>query len=276
MPYCQQDKLNIYYEIHGQGSPLVMIRGLGSNADHWYAQTEFFAKFFKVLIFDNRGIARSSDPGEDYTVPAMAADTVGLMDALKLKMAYVMGLSMGGMIAQELAINYPDRIKGLVLVCTHCGGSRQTQPSAEVSALFKEMVYENSPEAKVNAATTLFHLHTLKNFPEIPKYYSDVSLKNPASTEILIKQWGAVLQHDTYSRLPRIGAPTLVLSGDGDVLIPPENSKILAERIPNAELEIVPNAGHQVLIEQAALCNEAILNFLRRCENQWSARKPSS
>ncbi len=266
MPHRQSDGLNIYYEVHGQGTPLVMIRGLGSNADHWYAQTAALAQYFKVIIFDNRGIARTDDPGGDYTVPAMAADTVGLMDALELEKTYVMGLSMGGMIAQELAINCPERVKGLVLVCTHCGGHARIESSAEIADLFKGMILENTPEAKVKAATTLFDRHTLINSPEIPAYYSEVSLKNPAKTEILIKQWHAVSQHDTFDRLQRITAPTLVVTGDEDLLIPPGNSRILAERIPNAELKVIPHAGHQVLIEQAAACNEAILDFLKRCE----------
>lgn len=268
MPYKELANINLYYEVHGQGTPLVMIRGLGSNLDHWYAQAPTFAQYYKVIMFDNRGIARSSDPGGDYTVPMMAADTLGLMDALNLEQAYVMGLSMGGMIAQELAICHPNRIRGLVLVCTHCGGTEQVRPSAEVSALFKEMIFENTPEAKVKAASTLFDRQTLEHSPEILAYYSQVSMKHPAKAEILIKQWQAVLQHDTFDRLPQITAPTLVITGTEDLLIPPRNSKILAEKIPRAELRIIPGGGHQVLIEQPALCNEAILDFLRRCEDQ--------
>jgi pimeloyl-ACP methyl ester carboxylesterase len=268
MPHKELANINLYYEVHGQGTPLVMIRGLGSNLDHWYAQAPTFAQYYKVMTFDNRGIARTNDPGGDYTVPMMAADTLGLMDALDLEQAYVMGLSMGGMIAQELAICHPNRIRGLVLVCTHCGGTEQVGPSAEVSALFKEMVFENTPEAKVKAASTLFDRQTLEHSPEIPAYYSQVSLKHPAKAEILMKQWQAVLQHDTFDRLPQITAPTLVITGTEDLLIPPRNSKILAEKIPRAELRIIPGGGHQVLIEQPALCNEAILDFLRRCEDQ--------
>jgi len=95
MPYKELANINLYYEVHGQGAPLIMIRGLGSNLDHWYAQAPTVAQYYKVIMFDNRGIARSSDPGGDYTVPMMAADTLGLMDALDLEQAYVMGLSMG-------------------------------------------------------------------------------------------------------------------------------------------------------------------------------------
>ena len=267
MPYKQFDGLNIYYEVHGQGSPLVMIRGLGSNLDHWYAQAPTFAQYYKVIMFDNRGIARSSDLGGDYTVPMMAADTIGLMDALDLEQAYVIGFSMGGMIAQELAINHPNRIRGLVLVCTHCGGTEQIEPSPEVAALFKEMIYEATPEAKVKAASTLFDRQTLEHCPEILNEYSKVWLKHPARPEILIKQSQAVLKHDTFSRLQKITAPTLVLAGSSDLLIPSANSKILAERIPGAELRVIAGGGHEILVEQPVLCNEAILDFLRRCEN---------
>ncbi len=267
MPYHQMDGLNIYYEVHGQGTPIVMIRGLGSNADHWYAQAPTFSRYFQVITFDNRGIARSSDPGGDFTIPMMAADTLALMDTLALERAYIMGLSMGGMIAQELAINHPHRIKGLVLTCTHCGGTQQIGPSAEVAALFREMIWEGTPEAKIKAAPSLFDRRTLEHSPEIPGYYSEVSLKHPAKPEILIKQWQAVLGHDTFNRLTGIMSPTLVLTGDSDLLIPPANSKILSERIPGAELRVIPGGGHQVLIEQPELCNEAILDFLRRCEN---------
>jgi len=130
------------------------------------------------------------------------------------------------MIAQELAICHPNRIRGLVLVCTHCGGTEQVGPSAEVSALFKEMIFENTPESKIKAASTLFDRQTLEHSPEIPAYHSDVSLKNPAKAEILIKQWQAVLKHDTCNRLHKITAPTFVLPGASDLLIPQENSKI--------------------------------------------------
>lgn len=267
MPYHQFGNLSIYYEVHGEGVPLILIRGLGSNADHWYAQVPAFSKNYKVITFDNRGIARSSDPGGDFSVPMMAKDTLALMDTLGLQRAHVLGLSMGGMIAQELVINHPDRIIGLILVSTHCGGSEQVRPSAEVDDLFQKMVYVADAESKIKAAPTLFDRQTLENFPEIAKRYAEISLKHPVSSVTLVKQWQAVLKHDSFSRLPKITLPTLVLTGSTDLLIPPANSKILADRIPGAELHVVPGGGHQVLVEQPELCNEAILAFLRRVDD---------
>jgi len=186
-----------------------------------------------------------------------------LLDALKIARAHVLGLSMGGMIAQEMAIRSPERIKGLVLACTHAGGENQVRPSQEVESIFTEMVYVASPESKVDAAPTLFDPKTLAERPQLAAAYAEVSLKHPAGAEILSKQWEAVLQHDTHARLGEIKAPTLVLSGDGDVLIPPGNSDILARLIPGAQKIIIPGGGHQILVEEADACNQAILHFLK-------------
>lgn len=262
MPEANVGDITLYYEIHGQGRPLVMIRGLGSNADHWYGQVPALSERYQVVVFDNRGVARSSDPGGPLSIGQMAGDTLGLLDALGLERPHIYGLSMGGMIAQELAINHPQRLSGLVLACTHPGGPRQVFPSAEVEALFKDMVYQATPEAKRAAAPTLFDPKTLENRPQVAAEYAEVSLRHPAGADILTRQWNAVLEHDTHDRLPRIKAPTLVLTGDADVLIPPGNSEILARRIPGAKLAVIPGGGHQILVEQPEPCNQAVLAFL--------------
>jgi 3-oxoadipate enol-lactonase len=261
MPEINIGKSSLYYEIHGEGHPLVMIRGLGSNADHWYSQLPALSAKYRVLTFDNRGIARSPEPGGEFSVSVMARDTLGLLDALELERPHIMGLSMGGMIAQELAIAHPDRVNGLVLACTHPGGHKQIRPAPKVEELFKRMVYVGSLQSKIEAASVLFAPETLAHRPETAREYAEISLKHPAGPEILTKQWIAVREHDTYDRLQQIKAPTLVLTGDADVLIPPGNSKILAELIPDARLKVVPGGGHQILVEQAKACNEAILAF---------------
>ena len=254
----------LYYETFGEGHPLVLIRGLGSNADHWYQQAPVLSREYKVIVFDNRGVARSSEPGGEFSVFMMAQDTLGLLDSLGIKKAHVFGLSMGGMIAQEMAINYPDRVSSLILACTHCGGQHQIRASAEVGALFMDMIYVASDESKVKAAVCLFDKETLEKRPEVARRYSEISLNHPVGTRVLAQQWEAVLKHDTFDRLPRIEAPTLVLTGDADLLIPPGNSEILATRIPSAELKIISGGGHQVLVEQPEACNAAVLEFLRR------------
>lgn len=266
MPEYKGSDVTLYYESHGEGFPLLMIRGLGSNADHWYAQTPAFSKTYRVITFDNRGIARSACPAGSFSVRMMADDTLALMDHLGLEQAHLLGLSMGGMIAQELVLKQPNRVKGLILVCTHCGGENQLRPSADLETLFKEMVFVGSDEAKIAAAPTLFDTTTLSERPEVAQQYAQVSLKHPAGPEILIRQWEAVLGHDTYERLPEIKAPTLVLTGELDVLIPPENSEILARQIPNAALMKIPGGGHQILVEQPEACNRAIIEFLSRVD----------
>lgn len=253
----------LYYDTVGDGYPLVLIRGVGSNADHWYEQAPVLSKEYRVIVFDNRGIARSSDPGGEFSISVMARDVIGLLDYLRIEKAHVLGLSMGGMIAQELAIQYPERVSGLILASTHCGGRHQIEAVAEVSSVFTDMIYTASDESRLKAAACLFDPETLENRPEVARKYSEISSKQPANTKILSKQWEALLKHDTFDRLPRIKTPTLVLTGKGDLLIPPENSEILAKRIPGAELKIIPGGGHQVLIEQPEACNAALLEFLR-------------
>jgi 3-oxoadipate enol-lactonase len=253
----------LYYESHGVGFPLILIRGFGSNADHWYEQVPYLSREYKVIIFDNRGVARSSHPGGALSIMMMAQDTIRLIDALGITSFYLLGLSMGGMIAQEVAINYPERVKGLVLACTHCGGTHQISASKEVINIFTEMATVGSDESKIKAAACLFDPETLAQRPEVAQKYTAISFKNPASAEILSKQQEAVLGHDSFDRLPQIKAATLVLTGDADLLVPPDNSKILAERIPGAKLIIVPGGGHQILVEQPEACNKAIMDFFQ-------------
>ncbi|MCB2192653.1 MAG: alpha/beta hydrolase [Deltaproteobacteria bacterium] len=262
MPEANIGEISLYYEIHGQGRPLVMIRGLGSNADHWYSQLPALAAAYRVVVFDNRGMARSEDVGGPLSISQMAGDTLALMDALSLERPIILGLSMGGMIAQELAINHPERLSALVLACTHPGGPNQVRPTTEVEELFKKMVFLATPEAKRDAAATLFDPKTLRERPEVAAEYAEISLRHPAEADILTRQWNAVLGHDTYERLHWIKAPTMVLTGDADLLIPPGNSEILAARIPGAKLVKVPGGGHQILVEQPEACNHEILDFL--------------
>ena len=136
MPRIKVQDIDLYYEIHGEGYPMVLIRGLGSNADHWYTQTPVFSSRYRVVSFDNRGIGRSDKPNEPYTISMMADDTVGLMDALGISRAHILALSMGGMIAQEIALKYPEKVESLVLACTHCGGKHAISASEEISVIF--------------------------------------------------------------------------------------------------------------------------------------------
>jgi pimeloyl-ACP methyl ester carboxylesterase len=262
MPKVRLGDITFYYHTQGEGYPLVLIRGLGSNADHWYPQIPSFSSCFRVVSYDNRGIGRSDKPKNPYTIKMMAEDTAGLMDALGIPKAHIMGLSMGGMVAQEFALQFPHKVHGLVLACTHCGGGKAVPPSEKINALFTEFITTGSPEAAREAGACLFAAGTFLKAPELVREYQQVSARFPPENKTLMQQWDAVKGHDTWRRLHRISAPVLVITGAEDVLIAPENARILAENIPGAQLRIIPGGGHQFLVEQAHAANEAILAFL--------------
>jgi pimeloyl-ACP methyl ester carboxylesterase len=262
MPKVKVQGINLYYEVHGAGYPLVLIRGFGSNADHWYCQTPGFSSRYNVVTFDNRGIGRSDKPDVPCTISIMADDTVGLMDAIGISKAHILGISMGGMIAQEIALRYPQRVHGLILACTHCGGDRAVRPSEEIARIFVEYIFTGSQEAAQNTPKCLFTERTLREAPEVVERYQEVSRRFPPTSEAMIRQWEAIQGHDTWEDLSHVQAPTLVLSGTDDVLVPPENSRILAERIPNAQLRLIEGGGHQFLVEKADAFNRVVLEFL--------------
>jgi len=262
MPIAKTENLNMYYEIIGQGEPLVMIRGVGSNVDHWYEQIPVLSKKYQLLVFDNRGIARSSDPGGSFSNRDMAADTVALMEAVGIKKAHLLGYSMGGMIAQEIALAYPEKVNGLILVATDCGISLRIKAKPEFSRLFSEMIRLGTNEAKKAAAGCLFAKQTFETRPDIIERYAEVSMRFPASQKILGRQWAAITQHDACDRLPNISAPTLAITGSEDELIPPENTTVMAERIPVAQMIFIDGGGHLFLIEQPEAFNEAVIGFL--------------
>ena len=262
MPVVKLENLELYYEIIGQGDPLVMIRGLGSNVDHWYEQAPVLSKKYQLLVFDNRGIARSSNPGGPFSTGDMAADTTALMEAVGIKNAHVLGFSMGGMVAQEMALNYPEKVNGLILVATDCGVTQRIKARPEVSRLFSEMVSQGTAEAKLAAAACLYAKQTFESKMDVIERYNEVSMRFPASTDMMARQWEAVTQHDACSRLQNISSPTLTLTGSEDVLIPPENAKIMADMIPDARTKTITDGGHLVPIEQPQQFNTAVIDFL--------------
>ena len=262
MPIAKTENLDIYYEIIGQGEPLVMIRGISSNVDHWYEQVPVLSKKYRLLIFDNRGIARTSDPGGSFSTRDMAADTVALMEAVGIDKAHVLGYSMGGMIAQEMALTHPQKVHGLILVSTDCGISLRIKAKPEFSGLFTEMIRLGTNEAKQAAAACLFSKQTLETRPDIIQRYAEVSARFPASQHTLSRQWAAITRHDACDRLADISSPTLVITGSEDELIPPENAKVMAERIPDAQMISIDGGGHQFLLEQPEAFNEAVMGFL--------------
>ncbi|MCF8121723.1 MAG: alpha/beta hydrolase [Desulfarculaceae bacterium] len=262
MPLLELDGYRLYYETHGQGFPLVLIRGLGSNMEHWYEQVPAFSRDYQVITFNNRGIGRSSAPALPWSIKQMAGDVAALIEGVAGGRAHVLGISMGGMIAQELALAWPQRVAGLVLTATHCGGAHKVMPTDETMELFAKMVNGTTVAEQMEGRKALFSLETLDNRPEVLERYTQVAAAYACPPEVMQGQWEAIQEFDTYERLPQISAPTLVLAGADDRLVPQGNADILAERIPGAKLVLIPQAGHQLVIEEPRQTNAAVLKFL--------------
>jgi len=249
------------------GFPLVMIMGLSANKDWWPPQlVRKLSEKYKVVLFDNRGAGRSDKPDAPYTIRMLADDAVGLMDALGIERAHIFGVSMGGMIAQEIAINYPERVEKLILGCTTCGAGRMVPPSQEVLRMLTRTRAEMNPEeyARKYVAPLLFTKETLEKRPDIVETFVKSYSIAPIPDFSYRRQLEAVLAHNACDRLHMIKAPTLILHGKKDILVPPENANILAELIPNSKVVIFENATHAFIAEALEETCSAILEFLEK------------
>jgi pimeloyl-ACP methyl ester carboxylesterase len=266
MPTAKVGDINIYYESHGDGEPILLIQGYGQYSGHWALLIPSFSREYRVISFDNRGTGQSDKPDIPYTMKMMADDAKGLLDAIGIDLAHVFGVSMGGMIAQEFALNYPDKVISLMLGCTQCGGTETIQPTPEALAfLFSpEMAKLSVEERARQTAPWLWTKEFINNNTKAVELYVEITSRYPTPTHGFACQAKAIMAHDTYERLPQITAPTLVIAGNADRLIPAENSKILASRIPNAELVILENAGHGFFGDAAVEATRVMLDFLRR------------
>jgi pimeloyl-ACP methyl ester carboxylesterase len=263
MSTLRANGIEIYYETQGAGEPLLLIMGLGANTTGWAMQISEFARHHRVIAFDNRGAGRSEKPNEPYTIPLMAEDAVGVMDALGISSAHVFGVSLGGMIAQELVLAHPHRVRTLILGGTMAGGPGATFAGPQLvrdfialTALPLQLAIENGlklvySDGYIEANKDLLVQRAALNAHLTPPLFA------------LQRQFLAVVGFNTAERLYDIKAPTLVLTGTEDKVIPFANARILAERIPAASLVEFEGAGHGFLVERADEVNAAILNFLR-------------
>jgi pimeloyl-ACP methyl ester carboxylesterase len=264
MPHARANGIRIYYESQGDGEPLVLIAGLGATHHLWELQVPSFARWYRVVTFDNRGAGDSDKPAEPYTIALFADDTAALMDALGIERAHVYGQSMGGLIAQEFALRHAQRLRCLVLGCTTFGGPNSVLPSTQAAALLSRM--PNLPEDQaVERVLELFYSpryrrdHADEARRRIQSYFP---LRTPP--DAYARQLMACLTFDAFDRLPQVAAPTLVINGAEDALIPPENSRIMVRRIPGAELALFPEVGHLFFHEVPAEADAAVADFLRR------------
>lgn len=267
MSTVKVNDINIYYEIHGKGEALVLIMGYMANTAWWGWEVPIFSQQYRVVAFDNRGAGLSDKPDAPYSMEMMTADLAGLLEVIGINTAHIFGVSMGGMIAQHFVLRYPERVSSLILGCTSCGGQHSIVPDAEAMAVladFEHMKKLTPEERGREMLTFLVSQEFIDKSRGSLKEAIAKMMEYPAPVHGAMRQAHAIWEHDTYERLPEIRVPTLVISGDADRLIPVENSRILASRIPGAELVILKNMGHGFIIEAADEANRAVIDFLRK------------
>lgn len=259
--------IKIHYREQGEGEPLVLIGGITSVLEVWDLMVPELARQYRVITPDNRGSGRTVVPDDDGDRrPARLADDIRtLLDGLGLSKVHLVGASMGGMIVQEFALAHPERLASLTICCSNVGGTRSVMPSREVIAqLFGGASGEASKQASRETLRILVHPDSFAKCPERLDFYIETREKHPHSEEELGRRAAGIRTLDTYDGLTRLAVPTLVMTGSDDRLVPKENSSVLREAIPGAELVEIPQSGHIFFAEQPQASVSALVDFLER------------
>jgi len=268
MPTVHANGIDIYYEIHGSGEPLVLIAGLGYSIWVWHMMVAGLAGKNQVIIFDNRGVGKTGDPPGPYTAEMMADDTVGLIRALELEKVTILGHSMGGFIAQSLVLKYPEVVTKLILASSNYGGPNHVHMPAETVAILTDMTMDQMERSewgiKISTSPGFYEAN-----PEFVQEWIGYIFERPVSPEALQAQMAiglellsATAEHSYEHKLKNIKAPTLIFSGDGDQLVPSGNVELLAREIPNNQAEIIADCGHFFPFDKPEESVEIINRFL--------------
>jgi len=267
MPKTTCNGIELYYEVHGEGKPLVLISGLGYSLWQWHKMVPFLAEHFQVITFDNRGVGQSDRPMGPYTAQMLAADTVGLLDVLGIEKASIVGHSMGGFVAQAMVLDFPERVDNLILCSTNFGGPHHipvtpeamqvlTEPSADPLTRFKNgLVVSTAPG-------------WAENHPEMVQTWVEWRIANPTEPAPYQAQLAiglSLLSEATAfeNRLSAVNHSTLILFGAHDKVVPPANAALLAGKIKNSQVVIFPDAGHFFPIEIPQTASEALIRFAK-------------
>lgn len=262
MPKAQVNGIHLYYEVHGDGEPLVLIAGLAVGSWVWFKQVPALSPEFRTIIFDNRGAGQSDKPEARHSIRTMADDVAGLLGVLSIDRAHILGASMGGFIAQEFALAYPQMTRSLILCCTGYGGPNYVLPSEEVLAAMSGLEGVGT-EARARQNVAFFFSPTYRqHHPDEIEKIIQMYLSQPTPEHAYMNQLIAVMAFDTEARVSAITVPTLVITGDQDICVLPQNSKNLADKLPNARLVIIEGAGQAVFMEQPEEFNRVVREFL--------------
>jgi 3-oxoadipate enol-lactonase len=244
MPTAHNGTVQIYWESTGTGPPVLLIGGQAMTLDAWWRTVPTLAHSFRVLSFDNRDVGRSSHWPLPYVVPQMAADAIAVLDAAGVDRAHIYGISLGGMVAQEVALRYPHRVDALVLGATTPGGAEAVLADPEPLSFFVRVGAMAPEEAEWAAVPYTYGVRTRRHHGD--RIAQDIAKRVQSQTKTLayLHQVAAAATHNTAGRLRQIQAPTLILHGAEDRIMPPKNAYRLATAIPHAELKIWPDAAH--------------------------------
>ncbi|MBI3965073.1 MAG: alpha/beta fold hydrolase [Chloroflexi bacterium] len=262
MAFTVGRKPRLHYEEQGAGEPLLLIGGLGKDASIWYRLAPLLARQFRVITYDQRGTGLSGDDGRLFSIGDLADDAARLLDELGLERAHVYGLSMGGMVAQELALRQPRKVDSLVLGATTAGGWRLT-PTGLLLGWQLACLPFLSRRGRLQALRPLLYSQRFQR--EHPNRIEEdwaTESPGPVSGACFQRQLLAAGAHDARGRLRRIGSRTLVLHGAEDQLVPLADAQALAAQIPGAQLIVLPSVGHMYTTEATAESYELVVDFL--------------
>jgi pimeloyl-ACP methyl ester carboxylesterase len=266
MPRVHANQIDIYYESHGSGEPLVLIAGLGYDQWMWHRMVPGLAEHFQVITFDNRGVGQTDKPEGSYTPQMLADDTAGLLEVLDIDQATIMGHSMGGFVAQALVLSRPEMVSSLILSATNFGGPRSIPVTQEALAVLTDM--ESDPVERLKRGILISCAPGFENaHPDVVGKWVDYRVKNPILPEPYQAQMaiGLSLMSEEACfepKLKNVQVPTLILFGEHDKVVPPGNADLLAQEIPNNTIRILSNAGHFYPMEAPDEAVAVIVEFL--------------
>lgn len=256
--------IEVAYRTYGKGAPLVAIMGFSGTMDTWDPNfIAALAKKYRVVMFDNRGMGETTAGSKEFTISTFASDTAGFMDAMKIEKADVLGFSMGSTIAQELVLQTPEKVNGLILYGASCGGPQAVPPTQQVLAQLMDS--SGTPQQRGQRMLMLMFPPPWLDQPKNMDYIMATLGKSsePVAPESVDKQLGAIASWGgSYDRLPSIKNPTVLLTGTEDVIVPPQNSVVMAGRIPAAWLIQVRGGGHGLMFQYPEAAATYVLDFL--------------
>jgi 3-oxoadipate enol-lactonase len=258
VPIVNTGDIELSYERSGSGPPLLMIMGMGGTALSWGEPfLESLRQDFETIVYDHRGIGESGSMEEPFTIARLAEDAAGLLAALEIDSAHVVGISMGGMVAQELALAHPERVRTLTLGCTYCGGQGSSLSSPEVIQRLTEAMMSGDRE---RAIRTAWEVNVSAGFADDGAYATFLAngLERAVAIPVVMAQMQAIAGHDTLTRLPQLTMPTLVVHGTADQMVPVENGRLIASHISGSRLEIFDGVGHLFFWERPERAAELV------------------